>query len=227
MNRILTLGVIVLFAGSVAAQPTEPKVNSAAAKAFATTVLPVITNVCADCHAHAKHASAFKLRPYDPAYSDPALAEANYKAVVKMLDAASPHDSPLLKYSATAHGKAAEPPLKAEHPAYKKLAIWVHWATAADGSAAPASIPPPTAKAVIQAGNTQPAPPSPRTGQAATAQDHATAVRRSRPEEGQPRRPVRPGRVQQEVMRVGDIPLPSCLGCHFRQIIPAPPPGPP
>ncbi len=164
MNRMLSLGVVVCFLSLVAAQPpTEPKLNTAATKSFAGTVQPVLSNVCADCHAHPKHTSTFKLKAYDPAYSDPPAAEANLKAITKLLDPTNPHSSPLLTYTTTAHGKMTEPPLKADHPAYKKLSLWVHWATAADGSAAPTMLPPPPAeKTVIQAGGTQPAPaPSP------------------------------------------------------------------
>ncbi len=161
MNRVLSLGVLLAALGTAAAQPpTEPKLNSAATKAFVGSVLPIVSNVCADCHAHAKHASNFKLKAYDPAFSDPPAADANLKAIANLLDAASPHASPLLKFATTAHGKATEPPLKADHPAYKKLVLWAHWATAVDGSPAPAAVPPtPADKTVIQAGATQPAPP--------------------------------------------------------------------
>lgn len=161
MNRALSLGVLFAALGTAAAQtPAEPKLNSAATKAFAGSVQPILSNVCADCHAHAKHASNFKLKAYDPAFSDPPAAEANVKAVGKLLDAASPHASPLLKYATTAHGKATDPPLKADHPAYKKLELWVYWATAVEGSPAPATVPaPPADKTVIQAGAIQPATP--------------------------------------------------------------------
>jgi len=165
MNRILSLGVVMCFLGSAGAQsPTEPKLNSAAAKSFAGTVQPVLSNVCADCHAHPKHTSTFKLKAYDPAFSDPSAAEANLKAITRLLDPANPYTSPLLTYAATAHGKATEPPLKADHPAYKKLTVWVHWATAADGSTAPTVIPPPPVeKTVVQAAATQPVPAPPPT----------------------------------------------------------------
>lgn len=160
MNRILSFGVAVCFLNSAVAQsPTDSKLNSAATKSFAGTVQPVLSNVCADCHAHPKHTSTFKLKAYDPAYSDPPAAEANLLAIAKWLDATTPHSSPLLTYATTAHGKATEPPLKADHPAFKKLALWVHWATAADGSVAPAVIPPPPAERILtQASGTQPAP---------------------------------------------------------------------
>lgn len=153
------------MASAYAQSPTEPKLNPAATKAFTSTVQPVVSNLCADCHAHAKHTSPFKLKAYDPAFSDPVAAEANLKVIAKLLDPANPSASPLLTYATTAHGKATEPPLKADHPAFKKLALWAHWATAAEGSAAPVTIPPPPAeKSVVQAGGTQPTSPQAEPG---------------------------------------------------------------
>lgn len=160
MKATLSLGLLAAIAGGVLAQsPVEPKLNSAATKAFAAKVQPVLSNVCADCHAHPKHASPFKLKPHDPAFNDPQTADANLRAVTPHLDTTRPHDSKLLKYTTTAHGKATEPPLKAGHPALKTLELWVHWASWPEGSAAPTEVPPrPADKAVVQAGATQPAP---------------------------------------------------------------------
>lgn len=162
MKAILALGVCVAVVGGALAQsPAEPKLNSAATKMFAAKVQPVLSNVCADCHAHVRHASPFKLKPHDPALNDPQTAEANLRVVTALIDTANPNASPLLKYASTAHGKAADPPLKAGHPALKGLELWVHWACGPDGSAAPSSVPPPSAdKAVVQAAATQPAAPT-------------------------------------------------------------------
>jgi len=163
MNAILPLGALALAAAGATAQSlAQPKLNSAATKTFTAKVQPVLANVCADCHAHKAHASPFKLKPYDPAFNDPQTADANLRAITPLLDPANPHASPLLKYAITAHGKAAEPPLKAGHPALEKLELWVHWACGPEGTAAPTAVPPPrrTDAAVVQAGFTQPAPPT-------------------------------------------------------------------
>jgi len=159
MKATISFGLLVALAGGVLAQsPAEPKLNSVATKMFAAKVQPVLSNVCADCHAHAKHTSPFKLKPHDPAFNDPQTAEANLRAVATLIDTSKPHASPLLKYAATAHGKATDPPLKAGHPALKGLELWVHWASGPEGSAAPESVPPPPAdKTVVQAAATQPA----------------------------------------------------------------------
>ncbi len=161
MNRSLSLGAWVLSASLALAQsPGESKLNSLAVKAFTGKALPVVANVCADCHAHPKHASPFKLKPFDPAFHDPQTADANLKAIAELIDLKNPHASPLLKYAVTAHGKATDPPLKAGHPALRNLELWVHWAASAEGSQAPASVPPPPAdKSVIQAEARQPAAP--------------------------------------------------------------------
>lgn len=163
MKAILPLGVCVAVVGSALAQsPGEAKLNSTATKTFAAKVQPVLSNLCADCHAHAKHTSPFKLKPHDPAFNDPQTADANLRAVTALIDSSNPHASSLLKYATTAHGKASEPPLKAGHPALKGLELWVHWACGPEGSAAPTSVPPPPVdKAVVQAAATQPAAPMP------------------------------------------------------------------
>lgn len=164
MNRTLTLGVLLAAAGGSFAQ-SDPKLNAAATRSFTAKVQPVLSNVCADCHAHAKHTSTFKLKAYDPAFNDPQTADTNLRAVAGLIDTSNPHASSLLKYAATAHGKATDPPLKAGHPALKALELWVHWASGPEGSAAPTVVPPPPVdKAVVQAGATQPAPPSPEPG---------------------------------------------------------------
>jgi hypothetical protein len=159
MKATLSLGLVAAVAGGVLGQPPgEPTLNSAATKAFAAKVQPVLSNVCADCHAHPKHASPFKLKPHDPAFNDPQTADANLRAVTPLIDPAKPFASQLLTYASTAHGKATDPPLKAGHPALKTLELWVHWASGPEGSAAPTEVPArPADKAVVQAGATQPA----------------------------------------------------------------------
>lgn len=154
MYAKLSIVILMVAAGGLFAQsPAEPKLNTVAAKAFTGKVQPVLSNLCADCHAHPKHVSLFKLKPHDPAFNDPQTADANLRAVAPFVDTARPHDSKLLKYATTAHGKATDPPLKAGHPALAALEQWVHWASGPEGSASPTAVPPPPVadKAVVQA----------------------------------------------------------------------------
>jgi hypothetical protein len=164
MKAVHSLVALALAsAGAVAQSPAAPKLNSAATKTFTAQVQPLLSNVCADCHAHKTHTSPFKLKAYDPAFNDPQTADANLRAVTPLLDVANPRASQLLRYSVTAHGKATEPPLKAGHPALEKLELWVHWASGPEGSGAPTVVPPPPKAdaAVFQAGASQPVPPTP------------------------------------------------------------------
>jgi hypothetical protein len=150
MSAKFWIGIAAVGLGGVAsAQPvaSEPKFNTASAKAFAAKVQPILANRCADCHARKDHASGFVLKRIDPGLNDPQGAEQNLRAAVKWITPAAPHDSPLLTKAIAAHGKAADPPLpSAGHVAYQVLELWVHWACAAEGSPAPAAVPPrPTA----------------------------------------------------------------------------------
>jgi hypothetical protein len=157
------------------ASAPEAKFNSEAAKAFAAKIQPILTNRCADCHAHKDHAGGFKLKWIEPGLNDPQSADANLRAVARWLTPTAPHDSPLLKYAVTPHGKAAEAPLPKRHAAYEKFELWVHWACGPDGSAAPTAVSPPRAATLLvpvqQAVAIQPAtvPPAVVTAGFATA----------------------------------------------------------
>lgn len=127
----------------VAPAADEPKFNTAAAKAFASKVQPILANRCADCHARPDHASGFKLTRIDPGINDPQGADRNLRAAVKWVTPAAPHDSPLLAKAVTPHGKATAPPLPTtRHPAFQALELWVHWACGPEGSATPQAVPP-------------------------------------------------------------------------------------
>ena len=151
MNTKSVLAVAVSLAGTALvaqspkpfAPPIETKFNSESAKMFAAKVQPILTNRCADCHAHKDHASRFRLKAIDPDINDPQGAEVNLRAAAKWITPGTPHASPLLTYATTAHGKAKDPPLPNPHVAYTLLEVWVHWACAPEGSAMPAVIPPP------------------------------------------------------------------------------------
>ncbi len=139
MKRALAVLVLLSAVGGASAQ----SLNSKATKAFASKVQPILSNVCASCHAGKDHASEFKLKRYDPNFNEPAVAESNLKALEKYLSADEPQSSPVLKYAILAHGKAKEPPLKdAAQPAFRNLELWVHWAGAAEGTPELKSVPP-------------------------------------------------------------------------------------
>jgi len=100
--------------------------NSVSLKSYAAKIQPILSNVCAECHARPQHASRFVLKKLDPNYNDPELAEKNLAAVLNWIDPAQPAESPLLKFALVAHGPGKQPPLRdAKHPAYATLEQWV------------------------------------------------------------------------------------------------------
>lgn len=145
MRTKSVLAAVVLSSGVALGQakPAEAKFNPESAKMFAAKVQPVLTNRCADCHARKDHGSGFVLRAIEPGSNDPQGADANMRAAAKWLTPADPHASLFLTKATTAHGKAKDPPLAADHPAYTHLELWAFWACGPDGSAAPTVIPPP------------------------------------------------------------------------------------
>jgi hypothetical protein len=126
------------------ARPPAGDFNRVAANAFPTKVQPLLTNLCASCHAKPDYAGTFKLKPIPPGYADADAARANLAATAAHLNRADPSASDLLTKSITAHGgqKAAALP-RPPHPAHETLALWAHGMAAADGSATPTAIPTP------------------------------------------------------------------------------------
>ena len=176
MIRTKSVLAAVVLAGGVAlgqAKPAEGKFNPESAKMFAAKVQPVLTNRCADCHARKDHGSGFVLRAIEPGINDPQGADANLRAAAKWLTPADPHASPFLTKATTAHGKAKDPPLAADHPAYKHLELWAFWACGPDGSAAPTVIPPPKEPTAVETKAAEPVKP---TGFAVKAETPPTAA---------------------------------------------------
>ena len=146
-----------------AGQATPPKTTPAAAvggqeynglalQAFPGRVQPVLTNLCANCHARADYPGKFKLVPVPPGYADPAAAQANLKATLTAVTRVDPSASPLLGKMLAKHGNQREPAVHANtHPAYKALELWAHWVALPDGQRAPPAVPPRPAKAVAAA----------------------------------------------------------------------------
>ncbi len=136
------------------AVPGEP--NTAAMRAFPTTVQPVLMNLCASCHAKPEYAGEFKLARVPEGYANPDATAQNAKAVGRFVVRDAPSTSPLLGKMVTAHGGQRRPALPDRmHAAYQKLELWVLWAAGPEGSAAPPAVPPPRQKPVAP---TSPAP---------------------------------------------------------------------
>ena len=128
---------------ATAAKPPAGDFNAVAAAAFPTRVQPLLTNLCAGCHAKPDYAGAFKLRPIPPGHADADAARANLAAAFVHLRRDDPSASDLLAKAVTAHGgqKAAALP-RPSHPAYRTLELWAHGLMTADGTALPTVVPP-------------------------------------------------------------------------------------
>lgn len=142
------VAAVVFPAGASAQQPASPVDESEAAfngesyKMFPAKVQPVLTNLCANCHAKADHASGFKLVRVPDGFANPRETSRNVRATAKFLARENPALSPLLTKAITPHGGMKDPPLFARtHPAFKNLELWVHWASLPEGSPAPTAIP--------------------------------------------------------------------------------------
>ena len=116
--------------------------NAVAAKAFPTTIQPVLTNLCAGCHAKADYAGTFKLQPIPPGFADPDAARANTVTAFVHVDRVVPSASDLLAKCVTAHGGQKLPALRdRSHPAFARLELWAHGMTLADGAPVPLTVP--------------------------------------------------------------------------------------
>ncbi len=107
---------------------TNPGGNRSALVPFAARVQPVLTNLCASCHAKADHASEFKLVRIAEGFADPEASGKNAAAVVKFLSKESPTASPFLVKTINAHGgQRAAAIADRNHPAYQNLELWVRY----------------------------------------------------------------------------------------------------
>ena len=112
-------------------------------RAFPTTVQPVLTNLCAGCHAKPDYDGTFQAgKPVPTGYADAAAARANLVAAFAHLDRADPSASDLLLKSVTPHGPQKSPALRDRtHPAYAALELWAHGMALPEGSPVPATVP--------------------------------------------------------------------------------------
>ena len=107
------------------AQTGAPQIRSAMTY-YPARVQPVLTNLCATCHADVKHESGFKLDRVQAGYSAPETSGRNATVVASFLTKSNPAASPLLVKMLTAHGGQREPAVRdASHPAYQNLELWV------------------------------------------------------------------------------------------------------
>ena len=145
-----------------AAKPAPGDFNSVAAKAFPTKVQPVLTNLCATCHARPDYAGTFKLKAVPPGFADADAARLNAIAALVHIDRASPSASDFLAKCVTAHGGQKLPACRDRaHPAYATLELWAHGMTLAEGTPIPTTVPrvkPSQPPAVLVAAKVTPPP---------------------------------------------------------------------
>jgi len=134
--------------------------NGVAARAFPTRVQPVLTNLCANCHARPDYAGTFKLKPVPAGFADADAARANLVAALVYLDRSAPSASELLAKCVTAHGGQKGPACRDRaHPGYASLELWAHGMASADGTPIPTAVPAPP-PAVLAAAKVPPLPPA-------------------------------------------------------------------
>ena len=134
------------LAGRAAADPALPArfapgdFNTVAAKAFPSKVQPILTNLCASCHAKPDYAGTFKLKAIPTGFADADAARANLLVAFAHPDRAKPSASELVAKCVTAHGgqKVAACRTPA-HPAAAALDAWAHGMALPEGAALPAS----------------------------------------------------------------------------------------
>lgn len=136
--------------------------NSVAAKAFPTKVQPILTNLCATCHAKPDYAGTFKLKAVPAGFADADAARANAVAALVHIDRVNPSASDLLAKCVAAHGGQKLPACRDRaHPAYATLELWAHGMTLAEGTPIPKTVPtvkPPQPPAVLVAAKVTPPP---------------------------------------------------------------------
>jgi hypothetical protein len=160
---------------------------------FASRVQPILLNTCAKCHASGG-AGEFKLtRVFGDAPVSGKSAQQNLTAVLSQIKPEQPLNSPLLRMAASAHGGAAQPPLRSrDTPAFKTLQQWVQLTAAhapkvpAAVSDAPALAPERSSKIVFESVQTKPS------AERTTAQNEAPAKSKEEFAVTEPAKPAGP-----------------------------------
>ena len=117
--------------------------NTVAAKAFPTKVQPILTNLCASCHAKPDYAGTFQLKAIPTGFADADAARANLIVAFAHLDRAKPSASELLVKGVTAHGGQKAPACRDRtHPAAAALELWANGIAQAEGTPTPLAGPP-------------------------------------------------------------------------------------
>ena len=132
----------------------EPEIVAEAAIAFAPRVQPVLTNLCADCHAKPGYTGSFKMACGTAHDVDPAIARHNLKAAMQQIKKDDPGASPLLNKALAAHGGMKQPAFAGRGaPAYRVLEAWVFIAAGSAAAPPPApalpAVPPPDVKPAL------------------------------------------------------------------------------
>jgi len=106
-----------------------------ASRLYISKIQPVMSNLCAGCHARRDHVSNFKLRPMQDGYVNQQAMEQNMRVAAKFVNRQTPASSLLLSKAVTAHGPAKEAPLYSrQHPAYQHLETWANSVAYPDGA---------------------------------------------------------------------------------------------
>lgn len=140
---------------------TEPdpdlEVSIEASNAFRLKVQPILTNLCADCHAR-PNAAAFKLARLDEFDTNPNALRQNFRAVMNNVRKDDPLASPFLIKAYTPHGGMKEPAFRTRQAvAFVTLTDWVQ----SVGHAPPPPAVPQTGPIPVSQPQMPPAQPSP------------------------------------------------------------------
>ena len=129
------------LAGRAAVGPALPAkfahgdFNTVAAKAFPTKVQPILTNLCASCHAKPDYAGTFKLKAIPTGFADADAARANLIVAFAHLDRAKPSASELVAKCVAAHGGQKSPACRDRtHPAATVIELWANSMAQAEGT---------------------------------------------------------------------------------------------
>ncbi len=114
---------------------SEPEISPEHMSQFVKRVQPILMNACVACHSTGE-AGGFKLtRTVERGVLNRSATQRNLSAVLSQLKQEAWESSPLLQKAVTAHGSAAQPPLKSRQTAaFRTVEEWVR-VVLADGVA--------------------------------------------------------------------------------------------
>jgi len=115
--------------------------NTEAAKAFTTSILPILVNRCASCHTK-PGAGNWLMKEIRLGTVDAEASRINLLETFLLLDRTQPSNSKLIHYALTAHGGQKAPAFgKRDHPAVHRLECWAYGMALPEGSPIPDGVP--------------------------------------------------------------------------------------